>query len=81
MATDLKRKRLLVTDLHEDYFRFIEVDGECKLVPAPIYQIIGNGENPNSTAREVKNGAICVASNGSSVTRTWFHDGTQWIGT
>lgn len=79
---DALRRRLLVSDLHEDHFRNKPDDGgNCKIAPNPPYQIIGNGENPNSTSKLVKDGAICVASNGSAVTRTWYHDGTKWIGT
>lgn len=81
---EIKRRRLIVTDLHPDHFRVktetIDDVEVTRITLAPQFQIIGNGENPNSTLRDPLDGKVCYASNGTSITRTWVHNGTVWLG-
>lgn len=86
MADPITRRRLLLSDLHPDHFRKVTetIDGKevCRIVPAPAYQIIPHGTDPNSTGILPKNGGIAFAKNGTTISRTWVYDkdSDTWLG-
>jgi hypothetical protein len=75
----LKRRRLLVTDLDTDAFRKKTVEGVEKVTTAPAFQILAHGTDPNAAETDPLDGKVAYTSNGTNITKTWIHTGTEWI--
>lgn len=76
----VKRRRILVSDLHLPSFKKVDTEDGQKIAITPARQIIAHGADPNAISLDPNNGLIAFASNGNNITRTWTWDGTKWIG-